>query len=374
MEEVEILVIGTGVIGLAIAAELSNHYSEVVVVEQENSFGRHTSSRNSEVIHSGIYYPQNSLKALLCKKGNELLYRFAETNAISHRQTGKLVVATHEDELPALYQLKKNGELNSVAGIKLLSKEDCKAIEPEIKAVAGIFIPSTGIIDTHNLMKSLLTHAERNDAIILFKMKVTAISLVGKGYKVEFANGEIFHTRILINSAGLFSDKIADLAGINTESHSLRLHWCKGEYFKASSSHNIRHLVYPLPDPKGIFLGIHLTLNLNNEIRFGPNAYYTDKLDYSMDEHSKNDFLKAVNKYIDIDSENLHPDDTGIRSKLQGPSDSFHDFYIREENDKGFPGLINLIGIESPGLTSALSIAELVRKILKSGNGVLHEL
>jgi len=366
MEKVNILIIGAGAVGLSIAKVLSVDFEDVVVVETENSFGRHTSSRNSEVIHSGIYYPQNSLKAKFCVEGEKLLYDFCQKNEIPFKNCGKLVVATSEDEIPNLQKLKENGERNGVQGLEIISGEKCLELEPQIKAVKGLFVPSTGIVDTHKLMQNLERVAEENDAFIVYEMEVVSIAKEVDCYSVHFANGEVFEANIVINSAGLFAENIAKMVGMKTKKHKMKIHWCKGEYYKTSKITNINHLVYPLPDPKGIYLGIHLTINMNDEVRFGPNAYYVNDINYAMNESSKPDFLKAINKYIAISEDDLHPDDTGIRAKLQGPKDGFRDFYIRDESDKGFEKFINLLGIESPGLTSCLAIAEYLKDIVAS--------
>jgi L-2-hydroxyglutarate oxidase LhgO len=366
MEKVNILIIGAGAVGLAIANELSKEFDDVVLVEKEKSFGRHTSSRNSEVIHSGIYYPKDSLKATLCVDGNGLLYQYCAENEIPCRKTGKLIVASSENEIEQLEVLREKGRMNGVTDLQILGENKVNELEPEIKAKAALLVPSTGILDTHKFMQKLEKQTEDNDGFIVYDMEVTNIEKQSDNtYIITFKNGEKFQANFLINSAGLYSDRIAELAGIDIIEERLKLYWCKGEYFKFSGQHNIEHLVYPLPDPDGIYLGIHLTPNLNNEIRFGPSAYYIDKLTYAMDETYKQDFLEAANKYFEVNEDNLHPDDTGIRPKLQGPGDGFRDFYINEESSKGLPNLINLIGIESPGLTCCLSIGKHVKQILK---------
>ena len=364
MERVDILVIGAGVVGLAVANSLADDFDDVVLVEKEETFGRHTSSRNSEVIHSGIYYPKNSLKAELCVEGADLIYKFAKEHNVPYRKCGKLLVATSEDEIPALLELKGNGEQNGVLGLELISGEECNQLEPRIKSIKALKVPSTGIIDTHKLMQAIENEAEKRGAFLVYDMEVISIDTLDKGYQVNFANGESFEARIMINCAGLHSDKIAEMAGINIKRNNLQLHWCKGEYFKVSKIKDIKHLIYPLPDPKGIFLGIHLTINLLGEIRFGPNAYYVDELNYGMDESYKQDFLEAISKYIEIDPNTLIPDDCGIRPKLQPAGGDFRDFYIQEESEKGFPDFINCIGIESPGLTASLAIADKINKIV----------
>lgn len=366
MEKVNILIIGAGVVGLSIAHELSKEFDDVVVIEKEKSFGRHTSSRNSEVIHSGIYYPNDSLKATLCVDGNKLLYQYCSENEIPYKKTGKLIVASTENEIEQLEELREKGRINGVTDLQIIDENKVNELEPEIKTKAALQVPSTGILDTHKLMQKLEKQTEDNDGFIVYDMEVINIEKqADNSYLVNFQNGEIFKANYLINSAGLHADEIAEKTGLDIVKDKLKQHWCKGEYFKFSGKHNIKRLIYPLPDPDGIYLGIHLTPNLNNEIRFGPSAYYIDKLTYAMDETYKQDFLEAANKYFEVNEDNLHPDDTGIRPKLQGPHDGFRDFYINEESCKGFPNLINLIGIESPGLTCCLSIGKQVKQILK---------
>jgi len=366
MEKVDILIIGAGVVGLATAYELSKKFEDVVLVEQEETFGRHTSSRNSEVIHSGLYYPQSSLKAELCVNGNKKIYEFADKYGIPFNKCGKLVVANTEQELKLLQNLKTNGELNNLSELSIMSEHDCKKMEPHIKAKYALKVPSTGVIDSHKLMYRLAAEAEKNGAFIVYDMQVKSIAKQNNNYVVEFANNERFQVNTVINCAGLFSDKIAQMVGIDIEDNNLELHWCKGEYYRSSKIRGIEHLIYPVPDPKGIFLGIHLTLDLNGNVRFGPNAYYVDEIDYSMDETYKEEFIKAINQYIDLDVQDLQLDDCGIRAKLQKQGEDFRDFYIKEESEKGYPKFINSIGIESPGLTASLSIAEMISSLVKS--------
>jgi L-2-hydroxyglutarate oxidase LhgO len=364
MEKVDILIIGAGVVGLAVANKLAEDYDDVVLVEMEETFGQHTSSRNSEVLHSGIYYPQNSKKARHCVRGLDLIYDFAKQHQIPYKNCGKLVVATSEEEISELERLKSNGEKNGVTGLKLLSASESTQLEPQIKAVAALSVPSTGIIDSHKLMQKLESETEKKGAFIIYDMKVISIDTLDEGYLVNFENGEAFEANTIINCAGLFADEIANMAGINVRKLKLELHWCKGEYFKTSKLKGINHLIYPIPDSSGLSLGIHLTLNLMGEVRFGPNAFYVDELDYFMDDSHKDEFLKAIRRYIDIDPDIIHPDDTGIRPKLQGKGDGFRDFYIEDEAENGFPNFINCIGIESPGLTACLSIAEEVKDLV----------
>ena len=364
MEKINILIIGAGIVGLAIGQDLSQYFEDVVVVDKEPSFGRHTSSRNSEVVHSGIYYPQNSLKAKLCVEGAKLLYQFAENHHISYSKCGKMIVATSSEEENQLNMLRDNGLLNGVSEIIELNNEQIHEMEPLVKATNAIFIPSTGIIDTHSVMKQFEQNIENNDGFVIYNSEVSNLSYSNEKYLIEFTNGEKFQANFVVNAAGLLSDSISKMIGIPNQENNLQLHWCKGEYYKDSTLKGVNHLVYPVPDPQGIFLGVHLTINLNGEVRFGPNAYYTDSLNYSIDDKYKDDFFQAVNRYIDISYEKLQPDDSGIRPKLQGPKDGFRDFYIHEESAKGFPCFINLIGIESPGLTSCLAIAKHVNGVI----------
>jgi L-2-hydroxyglutarate oxidase LhgO len=365
MERVNILIIGAGVIGLAVARELSKEFEDVVLIEAEGTFGRHTSSRNSEVLHSGIYYPKDSLKARLCVNGIQELYQYAKVNNIPFKNCGKLIVANNKEELSILEELKTNGEKNGVPNLQIINEFECKKLEPKIMAKYALKVPSTGIMDSHKLMQKLESEAENNGTFIVYEMKVISIDASDDGYVVKFANGEIFEAKTLINCAGLHSDKIAEMVRIDTKKENLQIHWCKGEYYKSSKIKDIDHLIYPVPDPNGVFLGIHLTINLQGEVRFGPNAYYVDELNYEMDETYKTEFLKAIKNYMEINEDNFNLDDCGIRAKLQEEGGKFRDFYIKEESEKGLSNFINCIGIESPGLTCCLTIAKEVRKFIK---------
>ncbi len=364
MEQVDILIIGAGIIGLAVARELSREFEDVVLVETEETFGRHTSSRNSEVLHSGIYYPTDSLKARLCVNGIKEIYKYAKENNIPYKNCGKLIVANNDEELSILEELKCNGENNGIPDLQIINEVECKKLEPQIKAKYALKVPSTGIIDSHKLMQKMETEAENNGAFIVYDMKVISIDTSAEGYLVKFSNDEVYLANTIINCAGLYSDKIAEMVGIDIKRENLQLHWCKGEYYKSSKIKDVNHLIYPVPDPNGVFLGIHLTINLQCEVRFGPNAYYVDELNYEMNESYKPEFLKAIKNYMRIDEGNFQFDDCGIRAKLQNEGEQFRDFYIKEESEKGFPKYINCIGIESPGLTCCLTIADEVRKLI----------
>lgn len=364
MEEVDILVIGAGIVGLAIAERLSKKFDCVIVAEKEDSFGRHTSSRNSEVIHSGIYYPKDSLKAKLCVKGNRMLYDFMSEHKVIHKRCGKLLIATKDEEIPILHDLLRNGTNNGVQGLDIYSEEKVRELEPLFKSKGALWVPSTGIMDTHSVMKKLEFLTEENGAMISYNTEVVGIEKVDDSYIVTFGDDFQVISPIVINSAGLWADKVSEMVGIPPEKHNYTIHLCKGEYYKTTKYKNIEHLVYPVPDPTGISLGIHIRINLNGELSFGPNAYYVDVLDYSMDETYHKQFHESVSEYLDIEFDEMWQDDAGIRPKLQGSGESFRDFVIENEKDKGFPNFINLIGIESPGLTSCLAIAEYVESLI----------
>lgn len=365
MDEVGITVIGAGVVGLAIAAEISRD-REVYILEKNETFGLETSSRNSEVIHAGIYYPSDSLKARLCIEGKALLYGLCEKYGIGCNKLGKLIVATENEEIEELEKLLKNGRENGV-NLEFLSKQEVKRLEPNVKALAAIFSPSTGIIDSHGLMKYLVQTINSNGSALIYKAKVIGIEKLNSKFRVaiEDPSGKSsFLTRILINSAGLNSDKIAELAGIDIVKAGYKIYYCKGEYFSLGKRLTSR-LVYPVPEPKGGGLGIHITLDLQGRTRLGPNACYVCEIDFKVNENLKQDFYHSAKRLLpSIKYDDLEPDFCGIRPKLQGEGEGFRDFVIRHEIDKGLEGLVNLIGIESPGLTASPAIARYVKNIV----------
>jgi len=369
--EANITIIGAGVIGLAIAAELSRQQEGILVIEKKRTFGLETSSRNSEVIHSGIYYPEDSLKARLCVEGNRLLYEFCPKYGVGHRRLGKIVVATNEDEVGKLEELCRQGLRNGAGDLRLLSRKEVKEFEPNVEATAGMFSPSTGVVDAHALMRLMHGLAREQGTDFVFNTEVVGIEKTGDRYRVEIRDREGtsgLTTGILINSAGLYSDAIARLAGIDIDRVGYRLHYCKGDYFSLNSADGapVSRLVYPLPEQAG--KGIHITLNLDGAFRIGPNAYYVGEADYKVDDTQREIFYRSVKRFLPrLRIEDIEPDFAGIRPKLQGPEETFRDFVIRHEEAKGLPGLINLVGIESPGLTAAPAIArhvgEMVRRL-----------
>lgn len=369
MEKPDIIIIGAGIIGLSIATALSIRNRNIIVIEKEMSFGQGSSSRNSEIIHSGIYYKKDSLKATLCVEGRELLYQFCREHDIPHRQSGKLIVATDDKEALELEKLIDNGKRNGVEELSLLSCEEIKKIEPAVNALAAIYSPLTGIVDTHQLMKRLQNIAEDRGVIFAYGCEVIGIDKEKELYRVSIADidGEdlTLSTRILINSAGLYSEKIAKMAGIDTTGNHYKLHYSKGEYFRVSNRRPgiLNYLIYPTPEEAS--LGIHTVMDIGGGLKLGPNAYYTDKIDYDVDPSHKEIFYESAKRFLPfLELDDLSPDMAGIRAKLQAPGDSERDFVISHERKKGFPGLINLIGIESPGLTASLAIAKYVESMV----------
>jgi L-2-hydroxyglutarate oxidase LhgO len=367
IDSFQITVIGAGVVGLAVADELAAAFQNVLIVEKNTGFGQETSSRNSEVIHAGIYYPPGLLKSRLCVKGNRLLYETCVRRGIPHKRLGKLIVATSAQECHELEKIREQARQNSVTGLTTLGKKQIRTLEPEVKGVTALFSPSTGIIDSHSLMRSFLWNAEEKGATIAFRACVTAIRLENDGYDVEINAGEYrFRTKVLVNCAGLYSDKVAALAGMDIDKLGYRIKYCKGNYFTLSPAPKLRHLVYPVPVENNESLGIHATIDLNNRVRFGPDSEYIDTLEYSVDESRKYSFYEAIKRYIpNITAEGIQPDMCGVRPKLQGPGEPYRDFVIKEEQEAGRPGLINLIGIESPGLTSCIAIARHVSSLVE---------
>jgi len=371
LHRVSAAIIGAGVIGLAVAARLAQKYQNIYVLEKNESFGLETSSRNSETIHAGIYYARDSLKAATCVAGNALLYELCARHGVACLKTGKLVVATREEEMERLEALLATGQENGVEGLRIIGRAEVKRLEPNVEAVAALQVPSSGIMDSHALMRFFLARARENGAEIACLSKVVGIEKVSDGYvvTVEDSQGSFsFRTEVLINCAGLQSDTIAQLAGIDIGRESYRLHFCKGEYFSVGSAKQnlVSRLVYPLPDPGAGGTGIHNVFDVERRMRLGPNARYQDEIDYQVDPSQKEDFFNAVNGFFPfIELEDLEPEMAGIRPKLYGPGESRRDFVIRHEKDKGLPGFIDLIGIESPGLTSAPAIADLVEGLVK---------
>jgi L-2-hydroxyglutarate oxidase LhgO len=369
MADTPLTVVGAGVVGLAVAARLAKHYPEIVILERRERHGSETSSRNSEVIHGGMYYPAGSLKARLCVRGKQLLYELAERAGVPHRRMGKLIVAMRDEETPELERLLALGRTNGVE-LELLGAEACRRLEPAVPAVAGLLSSSTGIVSAHGLMDALLHQARGHGALLQTRAEVTAIERRQADYRLELRTpdgSEVLTSERVVNAAGLESDTVAALAGIDVAAAGYRLHWWKGSYFAVSGKKAglVSRLVYPVPGH--VSLGIHAVLGLEGRLRFGPDAEPLPerRLDYAVDEAKREAFAEGVRQLVPaIEAHDLSPDIAGIRPKLQGPGEGFRDFVIAEEGARGLPGFVNLIGIDSPGLTSAPAIAEEVERLL----------
>jgi L-2-hydroxyglutarate oxidase LhgO len=369
MADTPLTIVGAGVVGLAVAARLAPRFPETVVLERRERHGTEISSRNSEVVHAGMYYPVGTLKARLCVRGNRLLYELCERLAIPHRRTTKLIVATAPGETGDLEQLLALGHANGVA-LSMLTGEECRRLEPAVPAVAGLLSPTTGIVSAHGLMDALLHEARRQGVILQPRAELVGVERRDHGYRLEIRTPdgtESLTTERVVNAAGLDSDTVTALAGIDVCAAGYRLHWWKGSYFAVSGkkARLASRLVYPVPNP--VSLGIHAILGLDGRLRFGPDADHLPdrRQDYSVDETKRAVFGAAVRHLFPaIADEDLTPDIAGIRAKLQGPGEGFRDFVIAEEAARDLPGLVSLVGIDSPGLTSALAIAEEVERLL----------
>ncbi len=371
MENVEITVIGAGVVGLAVASELSRKYENIVVVEKHGSFGQETSSRNSEVIHSGIYYPEGSLKTRLCVEGAELLYRECEEYSIPHKRLGKLIIATDRSELKSLEVLLEKGSKNMVKDLALLDMQEVKRIEPNTNAIAALYSPNTGIVDSHSLMKHFFKKAEDRGVLFALNSDVEQINKEGDGFIVGIKQENYqFRSKVVINCAGLSADYIAGLAGIDVAGSGYKLKFCKGSYFSYAKPSPVKMLIYPVPHKELIGLGVHATLDLGGRLRFGPDTEYVDYIDYKVDAAKKDMFYRGALKIIPgLEEDGFIPDMSGIRPKLYGQDEKSRDFVITGEAERGLPGFINLIGIESPGLTASPAIARMVANIVPAVMG-----
>ena len=369
MQNVDIAIIGGGVVGLAAAAGLTGTYPgrTVVLLERNAKCGQETSSRSSEVIHAGIYYSPGSLRARLCVEGRQLLYEFCDYHGVDHRRIGKLIVANGPAEEATLEELLSRGRANGVDDLELLGRREAQRLEPRVRMSKALWSPSTGIIDSHALITALEALAARKGVAIACSHTVRGIKKAKDVYDVlhirpDGSLGSLTASWV-INAAGLHAGTIAGLAGLNTRALGCRQHWCKGEYFRIPSSKGdmVHHLVYPPPFKDLLGLGIHVTKGLDGTTRLGPNAAYVDEIDYEVDQEHAQEFYDGIKKYLPfLTAGDLQPDTAGIRSKMQGPGEPEGDFYIRHEAGRGLPGFINIMGIESPGLTSCLAIGAMV--------------
>lgn len=358
-EHVDCIVVGAGVVGLAIARRLAIAGRDVVVLEAENAFGIHTSSRNSEVIHAGIYYPQDSLKARLCVSGKQALYRYCAERGIGHARCGKLIVATVPDEVPILATLREKARGNGVDDLEYLPGADARALEPALRAEAALLSPSTGIVDSHGLMLAYIGDAEDDGAAIAYNTPFVRAEPDAQGFVVTAGTGEPYAVRcgVLVNAAGHGAHAVARAIDDLDPATVPPRHMCKGTYFSASGAHRFRHLIYPVPASAS--LGIHLTVDLGGQVRFGPDQEWVDSIDYSLDETRAAAFYDTIRRYYPgLPDGALQPTYAGVRPKIQGPDDPMTDFAIHGADVHGLPGLVNLFGIESPGLTASLALAD----------------
>ncbi len=384
----DVCIIGAGVVGCAIAQALAKKGLKVIVIELNDKQGQGISSRNSEVLHAGLYYPPGSLKARLCVRGRKLLYDYLQKRGISHRKIGKLIVATNPTQHEQLEALKARGERNGVSGLSYISPEELGRIEPDIFATAALLSRESGIVSAHELCAALAADGIAAGAQFVFRTAVTDIKRTNEAWHIQTdsvisrganppiikalsshppavtLSGKLYSlaAKYLINAAGLYSDWIAELAGVPTLASNYSLHWTKGDYFALNSKWRGRlmHLIYPLPPQDLHGLGVHITLDLQGNLRLGPDAFEVPRTeDYLVDEAKAELFFQSAREFLPaLELSDLSPMMSGIRPKLTRTGDSVRDFIIAEESSKGLPGLINLIGIESPGLTSSLAIGE----------------
>lgn len=365
MDQVECVVVGAGVVGLASAAAIARSGKEVLVLEAESAIGTHCSSRNSGVIHAGIYYDPGSLKAKLCVSGKHALYRYAKERGIDHQKTGKLIVATSPDQLPHLKAIRHNAEINGLTDVDWLTGEEVNQLEPEVLCHAALYSPSTGIIDSHGLMLALQGDLESENGMVVLNTQVASVSADLRGFVIETSGESSTHlrTKYLINASGLFAPDLARQINGLSPANIPEARYAIGHYYRLSGASPCKRLVYPVPEPGG--LGIHLTLDLGGQARFGPDVRWIDKVDYSFDDSRKGAFSAAIRKYLPcVTPARLSPDYTGIRPKISARDDRNADFRLDGPAVHGVHGLVNLFGIESPGLTASLAIADHVAALI----------
>jgi len=359
VDEVEAVVVGAGVIGLAVARALALAGREVIVLEKAYTIGFETSSRNSEVIHGGLYYPKGSLKATACVEGRQRLYAYCEEHGVPHARLGKLIVATSEDEIPGVEKIEAAAKGNGVDNLEWLSVAEARRMEPELNCVAALLSPSTGIIDSHALMLAYQGDAEAAGAFVVFRAPVLSGVVRGDGFELSVGGDEPTQIRCrhLVNAAGLFAPILAKaIDGIPLDTIP-PAYFCRGCYFTLSGKTPFRRLIYPVPVPGG--LGVHITLDLAGQARFGPDVEWIGDVDYSVDPRRCDSFYAAVRRYWPgLKDGALQPGYAGIRPKISGPNEPAADFVVQGPAQHGVPGLVNMYGIESPGLTASLPLAD----------------
>ncbi|QPC44204.1 NAD(P)/FAD-dependent oxidoreductase [Kaustia mangrovi] len=369
MADIDAVIVGAGVVGLAIARELAMGGRSVVVLETADAIGTETSSRNSEVIHAGIYYPQGSLKARACVEGRRRLYDYMDTHGVPYRRCGKLIVAAGEDELAGIEALCARGKANGVDDLAMVSAAEAHALEPALDTVGGALSPSTGIVDSHALMLAYQGDAEAAGAMVAFLTPFERAEIVAEGRIAVHAGGAepmTLETAVLVNAAGLYASHVAErIEGLDA-AHVPVTRYARGHYFVLNGRCPFSHLIYPAPNNAG--LGVHLTLDLGGQARFGPDVEWIDGIEYGVDPARGESFYAAIRRYWpELPHDSLNPGYSGIRPKLVGPADPPADFRIDGPEAHGVPGLVNLFGIESPGLTASLALALEVATRLDGG-------
>lgn len=364
-EAVDCVVIGAGVVGLAVARALAMAGREVIVLDSENMIGTGTSSRNSEVIHAGIYYPQNSLKALCCVAGKHLLYDYCESHQVPHRRCGKLIVASDDNQLDTLKGIEQKAINNGVTDLQWLDANDVHELEPALHCVGALLSPSTGIIDSHSLMLAYQGDAEKAGAMLGFLSPIIGGEVMDNGIALDVGGDEAMGllAQCVVNSAGLYAGEVAhSIRGLNKDSIPPH-YYAKGNYYTLATRSPFSRLIYPVPEAAG--LGVHVTIDLAGQARFGPDVEWIDGIDYDVDPARADVFYAAIRSYWpDLPDNSIQPGYAGVRPKLQAPGEPAADFVIQGPTEHGVAGLVNLYGIESPGLTASLSIAERVAALL----------
>ena len=359
MEKLDAVVIGAGVVGLAVARALAMSGREVVVLEAEDAIGTHTSSRNSEVIHAGIYYPKGSLKARSCVEGKRLLYEYCASHGVPHRRCGKLIVATEEKQLSSLEEIQQKAQANGVADLEWLSRKKTLQLEPELSCVAALHSPSTGIIDSHALMLAYQGDAEAHGAMLALRSPLKHAVFRNGGFELQVENSDSVFTSVLVNSAGLRAPTVAKRIEGYPAKNAPRELYAKGNYYSLNKKNPFKRLIYPVPEPGG--LGVHVTLDLAGQARFGPDVEWVQSIDYQVDPKRAERFYPAIRRYWPgLPDGALLPGYSGIRPKTAGPGEPAPDFEIQGPAVHGIPGLVHLFGIESPGLTASLALAGVV--------------
>ena len=376
MDRVDCVVIGAGVVGLAVAREMALQGRETILLERESAFGTISSARNSEVIHAGIYYPKDSLKAKLCVEGNRMLYEYCRAHHVATQPYGKLIVASDESQLDDLQAILYKAQQNQVPEIKMITGEQARLLEPELNCAAAVLSASTGIVDSHGFMLSLLGGFEDAGGMIAYQSPLIGAKPIGEnakdGFELEIggADGMKIQTKLLINCAGMSAPAIAKKIQSLSEEQIPKAYFAKGNYFSLSGKSPFKHLIYPIPEPGG--LGVHLTLDMGGQAKFGPDVEWLEiddesQIDYTVNPQRGEGFYAAVRKYWPgLKDHALQPDYSGVRAKIVPPNTPAGDFCFNTPKDHGLEGLFNLYGFESPGLTSSLAIAKHLEGQIKS--------